>query len=610
MQLVSLYRKVVDIIPDTGKVIPLSIIAGYIEGRLENLPLPSPPAPHTSLVSEIFYLLADDALKSSDFFSALHNYSQSVCYCPERVDTWAGLALARARTVMKKLDRRDVRGGMEAVLQKQVTPILRCFKRALALGSQHHYITEKYGLFCYTVQSYCSQIITMPHLYSGKVELMSWAERSRRGLLKLARQCFHSALSKVGGARAWLYGLVAAKAGVKLGHPPVETLPLLTSVAKQLSSGDVIPPASVELRGPWMTWIEVQYQIFSCALKYIVTRDVETEGDRETDVAKAMGDWQGLPLSRVEYPGVREWVLGVLRGGSPHSLRETPPQHAPPDTVSLLVGKVIADAEREVALETGKPVQPLRPEATPTSVLEMCMYGVAMVSIRCPAYYKSLYRLASVFHSLGHSQEARSLLLGPLPEPLLTAQDKLQPLFVLKSNIFANFWQIPVEEINRPGRFSSSARASLQLLCEVLSQQKDSSSLLVLVQYLRSRPDSSRQYLRDYERVAMCQKAIQYCTSVHQHILRDADSCSDERLRSLLLEIHSLRTYSLRTDSRLLSISKTVENCLVQCHRMYQTRLHDNRGGVASSVEEAIRCCQLILRQQTEKLVQLYNVSY
>ncbi|CAI8055447.1 Calcineurin-binding protein cabin-1 [Geodia barretti] len=66
-ELVSLYRKLVDIIPDTGKVIPLSVIAGYIEGRLESLPLPSPPAPHTSLVSEIFYLLADDALKSSDF---------------------------------------------------------------------------------------------------------------------------------------------------------------------------------------------------------------------------------------------------------------------------------------------------------------------------------------------------------------------------------------------------------------------------------------------------------------------------------------------------------------------------------------------------------------
>ena len=54
--------------------------------------------------------------------------------------------------------------------------------------------------------------------------------------------------------------------------------------------------------------------------------------------------------------------------------------------------------------------------------------------------------------------------------------------------------------------------------------------------------------------------------------------------------------------------AQTVENCLVQCHRIYQTRLPDNRGGVTSSVEEAVRCCQLIIRHQTERLVQLYNV--
>ena len=75
-----------------------------------------------------------------------------------------------------------------------------------------------------------SLVLPQPHLYSGKTELMLWAERSRRGLLKLARQCFCSALSKVGGARAWVYGLVAAKAGVKLGKAPADTLPLLTSV--------------------------------------------------------------------------------------------------------------------------------------------------------------------------------------------------------------------------------------------------------------------------------------------------------------------------------------------------------------------------------------------
>ena len=48
-------------------VIPLTVIAGYIEGNIEELPLPSSPASHTTLISEIFYLLADDALKSSEY---------------------------------------------------------------------------------------------------------------------------------------------------------------------------------------------------------------------------------------------------------------------------------------------------------------------------------------------------------------------------------------------------------------------------------------------------------------------------------------------------------------------------------------------------------------
>ena len=33
-------------------------------------------------------------------------------------------------------------------------------------------------------------------------------------------------------------------------------------------------------------------------------------------------------------------------------------------------------------------------------------------------------------------QVARQLLLGPLPQPLLAQQEKLQPLFVLRANIF------------------------------------------------------------------------------------------------------------------------------------------------------------------------------
>lgn len=58
---------VVSTCPAHPIVVSLEVIAGYIEGRVESLPFPSSPAPHTALVSEIFYLLADDSLKSGDF---------------------------------------------------------------------------------------------------------------------------------------------------------------------------------------------------------------------------------------------------------------------------------------------------------------------------------------------------------------------------------------------------------------------------------------------------------------------------------------------------------------------------------------------------------------
>lgn len=65
-----------------------------------------------------------------------------------------------------------------------------------------------------------------------------------------------------------------------------------------------------------------------------------------------------------------------------------------------------------------------------------------------------------------------------------------------------NMWQVPSEEVNRPGSFSSHARKNVELLVQVLSELEDTQTLLVLAQYLRTKPDVAKQYLRDNERVA------------------------------------------------------------------------------------------------------------
>ena len=64
-------------------------------------------------------------------------------------------------------------------------------------------------------------------------------------------------------------------------------------------------------------------------------------------------------------------------------------------------------------------------------------------------------------------------------------------------------WQVPVEEINRPGSFSSHARKNLELLVSVLAELKETQSLLQLAQLLKPKPDQTKRYLRDNERVAM-----------------------------------------------------------------------------------------------------------
>ena len=67
-------------------------------------------------------------------------------------------------------------------------------------------------------------------------------------------------------------------------------------------------------------------------------------------------------------------------------------------------------------------------------------------------------------------------------------------------------WQIPAEEINRPGNFCTHARRNLELLFEVLSSLDDAHSLLFLAQHLRNKPEAARQYMRDNERFSMFKK--------------------------------------------------------------------------------------------------------
>ncbi len=70
-------------------------------------------------------------------------------------------------------------------------------------------------------------------------------------------------------------------------------------------------------------------------------------------------------------------------------------------------------------------------------LIKTSLCEIAVCSVKCPAYFKSLYRLAATFCEMGLVKESRDILLGPLPSALVEQQEKLLPLFVLRGNIFS-----------------------------------------------------------------------------------------------------------------------------------------------------------------------------
>jgi len=55
------------------------------------------------VVGELFYLLGDFYLKNKETVKAVRFYLHDLCFTPDRVDSWAGMALARMSQIDAKL---------------------------------------------------------------------------------------------------------------------------------------------------------------------------------------------------------------------------------------------------------------------------------------------------------------------------------------------------------------------------------------------------------------------------------------------------------------------------------------------------------------------------
>ncbi|XP_030074198.1 calcineurin-binding protein cabin-1 isoform X1 [Microcaecilia unicolor] len=214
--LANLLKKIATIVPRTDKpMLSIESVSSYIEGTSSKVPsLPDGADASPAVLNELYYLLADYHFKNKEQSKAIKFYMHDICVCPNRFDSWAGMALARASRIQDKLNSNELKS--DGLIWKHSTPVLSCFKRALEIDSSNLSLWIEYGTMSYALHSFASR-----QLKQWKTELpadvVQQMEERRDSMLETAKQCF-SAASRCecdGDEEEWLIHYMLGKIAEK-----------------------------------------------------------------------------------------------------------------------------------------------------------------------------------------------------------------------------------------------------------------------------------------------------------------------------------------------------------------------------------------------------------
>nr|CAD7425235.1 unnamed protein product [Timema monikensis] len=278
----------------------------YIEGSSVHVPLLEPTLePFPVRVSNIYYLLGDHYFKNNDWGKAIRHYLLDVCVNPVRLDSWAGMALARGSQLENRLNSQCEPVRDEADFLRQALAARQCFQRALDIDSSNSLLWVEYGSFVYMVHSFCSTVLkqvldntfcskqvlyntfcskqVLDNTFCSKqavnlsMEMFSRLESEKEEMLKLAVQCFTWA-NKVWWAHGveqderWLHHYMLGKVEEKQQDTPLQSLQQYSKALENLVANQAIFTRSVNYDNPdhlSMEAVEVVYRIHACVLKYL-----------------------------------------------------------------------------------------------------------------------------------------------------------------------------------------------------------------------------------------------------------------------------------------------------------------------------------------------------
>ncbi|NXF87047.1 CABIN protein, partial [Eubucco bourcierii] len=271
--LANLLKKTATIVPRTDKpMLSLDAVSAYIEGTCSKAPsLPDGADYSPPVVTELYYLLADYHFKNKEQSKAIKFYMHDICICPNRFDSWAGMALARASRIQDKLNSNELKS--DGPIWKHSTPVLNCFKRALEIDSSNLSLWIEYGTISYALHSFASR-----QLKQWKAELppevvQQMAER-RDSMLETAKGCFTAAARCEGDGdeEEWLIHYMLGKIAEKQKQPPVVYLLHYKQAAHYLHEEAARYPKKIHYHNPpelAMEALEVYFRLHASILKLV-----------------------------------------------------------------------------------------------------------------------------------------------------------------------------------------------------------------------------------------------------------------------------------------------------------------------------------------------------
>ncbi|XP_058137722.1 calcineurin-binding protein cabin-1 isoform X2 [Dasypus novemcinctus] len=271
--LANLLKRIATIVPRTERpTLGLDRVSAYIEGTSAEVPcLPEGADPSPPVVNELFYLLADYHFKNKEQSKAIKFYMHDICVCPDRFDSWAGMALARASRIQDKLNSNELKS--DGPIWKHATPVLSCFRRALEIDSSNLSLWIEYGTMSYALHSFASR-----QLKQWRTELppevVQQMEGRRDSMLETARLCFTSAARCEGDGdeEEWLIHYMLGKVAEKQRQPPTVYLRHYRQAGHYLHEEAARYPKKIHYHNPpelAMEALEVYFRLHASILKLL-----------------------------------------------------------------------------------------------------------------------------------------------------------------------------------------------------------------------------------------------------------------------------------------------------------------------------------------------------